>query len=172
MTFQEVLESHPQPTSLDRNALLRCIEECLDCAASCTGCADADLAEDDVREMVRCIRLCLDSADACDATGRIVTRQTAPDLRLIRAERGITLNFTRGARVGRRRRSRGSGNRRARRPALRAHRLFTHLTSGGGASSPRPLAASRSYDARAGLAATLRSRRYNRRGRPSRSSSP
>jgi hypothetical protein len=46
---------------------------------------DADLAEDDVREMLRCIRLCLDCADACDATGRIVTRQTAPDLRLIRA---------------------------------------------------------------------------------------
>jgi hypothetical protein len=35
--------------------------------------------------MVRCIRLCVDCADACDATGRIVARQTAPDLRLIRA---------------------------------------------------------------------------------------
>jgi hypothetical protein len=85
MTFREVVESHPQPTSLDREALLRCISECLDCAASCTSCVDADLAEDDVREMVRCIRLCLDCADACDATGRIVTRQTALDLRLIRA---------------------------------------------------------------------------------------
>ena len=85
MTFHEVLESHPQPTSLDRDALLRCIAECLDCAASCTACADADLAEDDVKEMVRCIRLCLDCADTCDAAGRIVTRQTAPDLRLIRA---------------------------------------------------------------------------------------
>ena len=85
MTFHEVLELHPQPTGLDRNAMLRCIDECLDCAASCTSCADADLAEDDVREMVRCIRLCLDCAEVCDATGHIVTRQTAPDLRLIRA---------------------------------------------------------------------------------------
>ena len=85
MTFREVLESYPQPTSLDRDALLRCIAECLDCAASCTACADADLAEDDVKEMVRCIRLCLDCGDTCDAAGRIVTRQTAPDLRLIRA---------------------------------------------------------------------------------------
>jgi hypothetical protein len=85
MTFQEVLESHSQPTALDRDALRRCIAECLDCAASCTACADADLAEDDVEEMVRCIRLCLDCADTCEAAGRIVARQTAPDLRLVRA---------------------------------------------------------------------------------------
>jgi hypothetical protein len=85
MTFREVVESHPQPTGLDRDVLLRCVSECLDCAASCTSCADADLAEDDVGEMVRCIRLCLDCADACDASGRIVIRQTASDLRLIGA---------------------------------------------------------------------------------------
>jgi hypothetical protein len=85
MTFQEVIEAHPQPTGLDRDALLRCIAECLDSAASCTGCADADLAEPDVKDMVRCIRLCLDCADTCEVTGRIVIRQTAPDLSLIRA---------------------------------------------------------------------------------------
>jgi len=79
------MKAHPQPTSVDHNALLRCIEECLDCAASCTSCADADLAGDDVQEMARCIRLCLDCADACDATGRIVTRQTAPDVGVLRA---------------------------------------------------------------------------------------
>ncbi len=65
MTVQDVIKTHPKPTSVDHNALLRCIEECLDCTASCTSCADADLAEDDVHEMVRCIRLCLDCADAC-----------------------------------------------------------------------------------------------------------
>ena len=85
MTFHEVLEAHPQPADLDRSAVLRCIDECLDCAASCTSCADADLAEGDVREMVRCIRLCLDCADVCDTTGRVVTRQTAADPGLIRA---------------------------------------------------------------------------------------
>jgi uncharacterized membrane protein len=85
MTFHEVFELHPQPAALDRNAALRCIDECLDCAASCTADADADLVEDDVREMVRCIRLCLDCADICDTTGRVVSRQTAPDLGLIRA---------------------------------------------------------------------------------------
>jgi Domain of Unknown Function (DUF326) len=82
---QDVIKTHPQPTSVDREALLRCIEECLDCAASCTSCADADLAESDVRELVRCIRLCLDCADTCETTGRIVIRQTAPDVSLVRA---------------------------------------------------------------------------------------
>jgi hypothetical protein len=85
MAFQEIIKLHPQPTTVDRDALLRCIGECLDCAASCTSCADADLAESDVSELVRCIRVCLDCADACDATGRIVARQTEPDLHLIRA---------------------------------------------------------------------------------------
>lgn len=85
MSVQDVIKAHPRPTTFDHNALLRCIAECLDCGASCTSCADADLAEDDVQEMVRCIRLCLDCADACNATARIATRQTAPDLRVIRA---------------------------------------------------------------------------------------
>ena len=85
MTFQEIIKLHPQPTSLDRDLLLRCIGQCIDCAASCTSCADADLAENDVPELVRCIRLCLDCADVCEATGRIVTRQTAADLGVIRA---------------------------------------------------------------------------------------
>jgi hypothetical protein len=85
VTYQDIFELHPQPSSLDRDTLLRCIDECLDCAAGCTACADACLSEPDVREMARCIRLCLDCADACDAAGRVVTRQTAPDLRLMRA---------------------------------------------------------------------------------------
>jgi hypothetical protein len=85
VTFQDVIKTHPQPTGVDLDVLVRCIEECLDCGASCTSCADSDLAEDDVREMVRCIRLCLDCADACDATARIAIRQTAPDLGVLRA---------------------------------------------------------------------------------------
>jgi hypothetical protein len=85
MRFPEIIELHPQPTTLDRDALLACIEECLDCSASCTACADASQSETDVQELVRVIRLCLDCTDACDATGHIVTRQSAPDLRLLAA---------------------------------------------------------------------------------------
>jgi hypothetical protein len=80
MTFQDVVKLHPQPIGLDRDALLRCIEECRECAATCTACADASLAEGDLAHLVRVIRCCLDCADACEATSRVVTRQTAPDL--------------------------------------------------------------------------------------------
>ena len=85
MRVREMLNVHPQPISVDRDLLVRCIEDCADCTATCTSCADADLGEPDVLEMVRCIRLCLDCADQCDATERIVIRQTDPDVGLISA---------------------------------------------------------------------------------------
>jgi len=85
VTVQEIIKLHPQPSSLDRDVLLRCVEDCFDCAAACTSCADACLGEKDLEELVRCIRLNLDCADACEAAGRIVTRQTTPDLVVVRA---------------------------------------------------------------------------------------
>ena len=84
MTVRELIKTHPHPTSTDREVLARCIDDCFDCAATCTGCADACLGEHDVRDLVRCIRLCLDCADACVATGRTVMRQTEPDFDVIR----------------------------------------------------------------------------------------
>jgi hypothetical protein len=80
-----MIMTHPRPTSLDRDALLRCVDECFDCAATCTSCADACLGEKDVQGLVRCVRLNLDCADVCEAAGRILTRQTEPDLVLLRA---------------------------------------------------------------------------------------
>ena len=85
MTFQEIINLHPHPGSLDRAASFRCIEECLECGASCTACADACLSESDVAGLVRAIRLNLDCADTCEATARIVIRQTMPDLELTKA---------------------------------------------------------------------------------------
>jgi hypothetical protein len=73
---REMLEAHPGPAQLDRALLARCIDECLACLRSCTVCADASVAEDEVAEMRACIRLCLDCADACDATARVLSRQT------------------------------------------------------------------------------------------------
>jgi Domain of Unknown Function (DUF326) len=85
VTVREIIQTHPQPTSLDLEVLSRCIDECSDCAASCTSCADADLAEPDVEDLVRCIRLCLDCSDICTTTGRIATRQTGADASVLRA---------------------------------------------------------------------------------------
>jgi hypothetical protein len=79
MSVEEILKAHPRPPIADLPVLVRCIEECGICEATCTICADASLAEEDVSSMVRCIRLCLDCADACNATWRIVSRQTDPD---------------------------------------------------------------------------------------------
>jgi hypothetical protein len=78
MSAQAILSTHPRPPIADVTALARCIDECGACEASCTICADACLAEDDVRDLAHCIRLCLDCADACTATMRILARQTDP----------------------------------------------------------------------------------------------
>jgi hypothetical protein len=79
MSVEAILQTHPRPLITEAAVLARCIDECGSCAATCTICADASLAEDDVGAMVRCIRLCLDCADACVAAGRIISRQTDPD---------------------------------------------------------------------------------------------
>jgi hypothetical protein len=60
MSVQAILQSHPRPLIADATLLARCIDECGACAATCTVCADASLAEDDVRAMERCLRRCLD----------------------------------------------------------------------------------------------------------------
>jgi uncharacterized protein DUF326 len=85
MAVREMLEAHPRPSALDRDLLVRCIEECIDCAATCTSDADADLAEPDAQELLHCVRLCLDCADVCDATGRILIRKIEPDPGVLRA---------------------------------------------------------------------------------------
>jgi hypothetical protein len=38
-----------------------------------------------VPELVRCVRLNLDCADICETTSRVLSRQTEPDLGVIRA---------------------------------------------------------------------------------------
>jgi hypothetical protein len=79
MSVEAILRTHPRPAAVDPSVLARCIDECAACQATCTVCADADLAEADVPDLVHCARLCLDCADACGATLRIVGRQTEPD---------------------------------------------------------------------------------------------
>ena len=85
-SLEPMLAAHPRSSTLDHDALLECLRACHDCAASCTVCADACLAEDMVKELVRCIRLNLDCADVCEITGRVLARQTEPDTSLLRAQ--------------------------------------------------------------------------------------
>ena len=76
MSAEAILRTHVRPLAADATLLGRCLDECGACEATCTICADACLAEDDVRDLVHCIRLCLDCADACAAAVRILGRQT------------------------------------------------------------------------------------------------
>ena len=78
MSAEAILRTHVRPLAADVTLLGRCLDECGACEATCTICADACLAEDDVRDLVHCIRLCLDCADACAAAVRILGRQTDP----------------------------------------------------------------------------------------------
>lgn len=66
---------HPSAQEVIR----RCIAACLDCSATCTGCADACLSEQNIPHLVHCLRLDLDCADICGTTARVVGRLTKPN---------------------------------------------------------------------------------------------
>lgn len=81
---QRMMQANPNHT-FSGGSLAECIQACFDCAQACTACADACLGEQDVKPLVKCIRLDLDCADVCDATGRILSRETATDPQMVRA---------------------------------------------------------------------------------------
>ncbi len=78
-----MLDTHPRPFNVDEATLANTIEMLIDCANTCTQCADACLAEGDPA-LAKCIRLNLDCADICNITGRIATRRTGSDEEMIR----------------------------------------------------------------------------------------
>src|SRR5215204_7726026 len=82
---RRMIDTNPSDPAVDAEALVECIEACFDCAQACTACADACLGEQDVQMLARCIRLDLDCADVCDATGRILSRQTATEPQMLSA---------------------------------------------------------------------------------------
>ena len=83
----QMLEAYPAELGqVDRDVLVRCIEQCLSCAQVCTACADACLSEpDDHLPMLRkCIRSDEDCADICNTTARILSRHTGYDANITR----------------------------------------------------------------------------------------
>jgi len=81
---QEMLRTYPNEVGLDAERLARAIDLLVDCANTCTQCADACLSEDRMAELARCIRLNLDCADICLAASRVVSRQTEYDVEVTR----------------------------------------------------------------------------------------
>jgi hypothetical protein len=83
MQIQPIIATHPQVKGSLNDALIRAIEQALDCAQICGVCADACLAEEQVAMMRQCIRLNLDCADVCAATAKIAARRTGSNEELI-----------------------------------------------------------------------------------------
>jgi hypothetical protein len=82
MQIESMLRTHPQKIE-DAGPLAVCIEACFACAQTCGACADACLAEPRRAELLRCIRLNTDCADLCEVTGRMLSRQTETEPRLV-----------------------------------------------------------------------------------------
>jgi hypothetical protein len=77
------MATHPQVRGHVSKALIRCIDDCYDCAQACTACADASLGEAMVAEMIQTIRTCNDCGDVCLTTGALATRRTGSDAQLV-----------------------------------------------------------------------------------------
>ena len=84
MQHREMISSHPDVQGNTAEALLRCIEECYNCAQTWTSCADACLAEEMVNQLKQCIRLNLDCADICATTGAMASRRTGSNEQILR----------------------------------------------------------------------------------------
>lgn len=81
---QAMLDTYPRSFNVDSGQLAQAIEALVDCANTCTQCADACLSESNAGELVKCIRLNLDCADVCATTSRVVSRQTDYDANVTR----------------------------------------------------------------------------------------
>ena len=71
---KEMLETVQGNLPLSAEQIAAAIDASLRCVQTCTSCADADLAEDDIDEMRACIALCLNCAAVCDVTARLLSR--------------------------------------------------------------------------------------------------
>jgi hypothetical protein len=80
----EMLERYPRSINVDAQLLATTIDRLVECESTCTQCADACLAEQDVATLIKCIRLNLDCADVCLTTSRVISRQTEYDANVTR----------------------------------------------------------------------------------------
>lgn len=86
MQTTAMVKAYPATIDLDRELLARTIDAVVECAQTCTACADACLSEDMVAELRTCIRMNLDCADVCTATANVLSRHTGYDANLTRAQ--------------------------------------------------------------------------------------
>ena len=68
-----------------REALARAVDACMACVETCTMCATACLADENVAHLRACIATDIDCADICDVTGRVLGRAGGSDPQMTRA---------------------------------------------------------------------------------------
>lgn len=84
-----IFADHPAPASDAGDEAHALVQATAECAAACTACADACLAEDGVAHLRDCIRACLDCADVCVLAGRLVARPGKQDAEVLRTVLGL-----------------------------------------------------------------------------------
>lgn len=77
MTMETMLATVADHTPVDLAEWTACIDALIECAQTCTTCADSCLGEDSPDQLRECIRRDLDCADVCAATARIAGRPGA-----------------------------------------------------------------------------------------------
>ena len=86
MRTTEMIMNHPVKPQYDAASMDEFLQAVAACEQACISCADACLAEETRGQLVRCISINNDCADICMVTGRLVSRQTAPDLKVIQSQ--------------------------------------------------------------------------------------
>ena len=83
MSIAKMIAAHPDVAGNLNEPLALAVRHAMFCAAICTSCADACVAEE--MDMRQCVRTCLDCSDVCEATYRTATRRTGSNRELIRS---------------------------------------------------------------------------------------
>ena len=74
MSIAKMIAAHPDVAGNLNEPLALAVRHAMFCAAICTSCADACVAEE--MDMRQCVRTCLDCADVCDMVMKVATRRT------------------------------------------------------------------------------------------------
>jgi hypothetical protein len=86
MPVREMIDTYPAEINLDRGLIADTVQALVECAETCTACADACLSEQDIVRLRKCVRTDLDCADICEATARVLSRHTGYDANITRAQ--------------------------------------------------------------------------------------
>lgn len=86
MSHAKIIEDADVELATDAETLMNAIDTMFECAASCTACADACLAEEQPDKLRRCITLDNVCAEICTATARTLARISSGSYDVLRAQ--------------------------------------------------------------------------------------